>query len=195
MSTNCCTYYTLHAGDKEKVKHEKVVCFAYLKTGGLHEVTYVPILEDGLTKEEAIFYISLLTSMFVKLEWKWEFVTENRNGVECQGVAFTLKTKGIERILIQLHLTAFRVLDEFGFIVKELYSLKDSLQDTEDVFKEFQKIHYKYYNRNNMGGHGLILSSRYYGQSSKTPITIDQFHKNLENPSICSVQGYFSSHK
>lgn len=201
---------------------EGFACFSHLfHDNTLKELRYYARLrpEYGINHEIALWYIDFMRQMFPADELEWEAKTvEVKTGDEpgewC--VLWTMKTFSPNRPKNLLYCTAFRLIDEFGSMIKQLYDAREQYPGTGGLFTGLYECHcarvcrcdpktgmpikdnpyqLKFPKLANLGlaGHDLIAPSDggYYSGSSATPITLARFHQNLKDNTSKSVYGFF----
>ena len=164
-----------------------------------HIIYYAP-KNKILARKEVLFWNKFLRSILKGQKWSAKINTRS--------VSYTYYPQKYSRPKNVLYLSLFRYIDYFPEIVKAVYAFKD--ESEEKVFEEFQRAHYPYMEKGKLnkkryqGGtsfyssylcsYGLIYYGDYsYGVgSSKTPITIKRFQKNLANLNIESIHNHIS---
>lgn len=176
-----------------KIIYTEDICFRNINSIKLPKrVVYLAPIDEKLNKiEEVIFYLQFLDKILNKDIYKHKIFNSKRYENHAM---FTLDCSNLnKRNSIFLYLTAFRYIDEYCEILKELYKSKDET-DIDKLFLIFQKIHHdhddlKKAKRGNLSGHGLISN---YFRNGFNPISLEEFQDNLKNQSSQTVQGFFN---
>ena len=188
-------------GKTTKVKG--YICFSSMARASTR-IRYLAYVNHSITGKEAIAYAEMLKeflpgtwthSKLIKVESK-RFNPDMQHHHTPTGkgryIRFDILTKGMSKHLAMMYLTGFRYLDEYPDYVKKGAKLKGT---SEEKFVEFLRL------QGHHSGHGWL--GKYYGSINKgnsfkqgdEPITLKTFHKNIADPEVASVYGFFGNHE
>lgn len=171
----------------EIVQHDWA-CFGPMYGRGKYiplQIEYFCEVDESLNKEEIDFYVNFIEIFLDTTKYSYKFIDEKH--------VFTLHTKELSKSMALLYLTAFRYLDEFAAIIKDLFQYKNL--PAPQLFEYFVKTHYeitrgiKKIEAYNLGGHGLAT---FYGGYQN--VSLEQIRdriKNKSKDSCFSVSGIF----
>lgn len=157
---------------------------AYKIKPGIVSVRY--LAPTTLDDNKVLFYARFLSRL---LPGKW-FTWDIGAGAVTWHFEFAALPNQIKRLL---YLVAFRYVDEYPSIIDDLYIRKG--QDDESLFAAFQRIHVEYAEDSRMVGAGVGLAHALIYPNGYHPISISQFHANVNDNTLRNVNEHFKAHR
>ena len=185
---SCYSNYWEFFPNKKLKRYKRPACFSSIfRSGNTQSIVYICDADQNLSNDEISFYLNFLESFLDKSKYKFNYKEKSKK------ILFKLNCIEFNRIQSLLYLTAFRVLQEFPEIVKDLFLSKDLSSD--ELFNKFLFIHCEYscgtkklVKYNKLDIHGLYYN-KYDGNAHVT--TTEQFKQNFLLNKSQTVQCFF----